>query len=284
MSPATASRVMVAIPKADLERARGRVSLAVHRRDGADAIRDLAQSGCGRLLFPTRDSGAPLEAVVVNTAGGMTGGDSFSVSASIGEGARAVLTTQACEKVYRSGEGPARVDAKLKVGPDAKLHWLPQETILFEGSRLRRKLEAEIDPGATFLAAEAVVLGRHAMGETLESADFHDSWRIRRGGKLVFAEETACAGGWAVARGAKAALGAEAAAFATLLLASPDVGTRLANTRALLESHGIDGGASVVDGLLVARLVAGPGLALRKAMIPLLECLSGAPLPRVWTT
>jgi urease accessory protein len=258
MSPATASRVMVAIPKADLERARGRVSLAVHRRDGADAIRDLAQSGCGRLLFPTRDSGAPLEAVIVNT--------------------------QACEKVYRSGEGPARVDAKLKVGPDAKLHWLPQETILFEGSRLRRKLEAEIDPGATFLAAEAVVLGRHAMGETLESADFHDSWRIRRGGKLVFAEETACAGGWAVARGAKAALGAEAAAFATLLLASPDVGTRLANTRALLESHGIDGGASVVDGLLVARLVAGPGLALRKAMIPLLECLSGAPLPRVWTT
>jgi urease accessory protein len=272
-------------PPPRLERAAGAVALKVVLRDGEDAIGDLRQFGCGRLLFPHRASGDPLEAVVVNTGGGLTGGDRFDVAVTVRRGARAVLTTQACEKVYRSSEGPARVGAKLSVESGASLVWMPQETILFEDSALHRRLEADIAPDATLLAAEAVMLGRAAMGEMLERARFRDSWRIRRGGRLVFAEETAAGPGvWSAARVAKAGLGADAAAFATLVFAGPQADERQEPARAILQSHGIDGGVSLVDGLIVARLVAGPGLALRQAMIPLLELFSGARLPRVWTT
>jgi urease accessory protein len=268
-----------------LERAVGKAGLAVFRRDGTDAISDLLQIGCGRFLFPHQASDGPLEAVVVNTGGGLTGGDRFDVRVSIRQDARAIVTTQACEKIYRSGEGPARVSARLSVAAGASLVWMPQETILFEDSALHRKLDADMASDATLLAAEAVMLGRAAMGETLERARFRDSWRIRRGGRLVFAEEAAAGPGiWAAARESKAGLGVDGAAFATVLLASPRAPALLDPARAVLQLHGIDGGVSLVDGLLVVRLVAGPGLALRQAMIPLLELLSGARLPRVWTT
>ncbi|MGL4243696.1 MAG: urease accessory protein UreD, partial [Beijerinckiaceae bacterium] len=165
----------------------------------------------------------------------------------------------------------------------ACLHWLPQETILFDASRLERRLDVDVAADATLLIVEAVVLGRAAMGETLRTARFSDSWRIRRDGRLVFAEETRCDGVWEAAGAARSALGG-ASAFATLLLASPSASDRLAAARDTLQSHDVDGGASVVDGLLVVRLVAGAELALRKALIPLIECLSGAPPPRVWMT
>jgi urease accessory protein len=267
-----------------LERARGRLALTVRRREGAHSIGDLRQEGCGRLLFPARSHLDPVEAVVVNTAGGVTGGDRFAVSVKVREQAAVVVTTQACEKVYRSGGGAARISSTLTAAAGARLTWIPQETILFDGCRLERRLDAEIAPDAVFLACEAVILGRAAMGETLATAALRDSWRIRRGGRLVFAEETACDGGWADAFAARAALGPQAGAFATLVLASGDAQAKLDPARTLIDACAVEGGASLVDGLLVIRILAGAGLALRQAMLPLLELLMDARPPRIWTT
>src|SRR5262245_47830527 len=124
-----------------LERARGTLSLAVACRGGRHGIADLGQSGCGRLLFPKVAVGEPLEAVMVNTSGGLTGGDRFETRIVVAPGARAVLTTQACEKIYRAdGIDPASVAAVIEVGETAMLAWLPQETILFDRARLTRRL------------------------------------------------------------------------------------------------------------------------------------------------
>ncbi len=267
-----------------LERARGVVHITIRRKEGRDAVADLRQEGCGRALFPARSTGSPVEAVIVNTAGGVTGGDRFNVAVSVGSAARAVISTQACEKVYRSSGGAAKVTTRIKAAAGASLLWLPQETILFEGSILQRRLDADIAEDSVFLAVEAVILGRAAMGETLSSSIFRDSWRVRRGGRLVFAEAAACDGAWERAFAGKAALGAGTAALATMLLAAPDADDHLAPCRAVMTRHGIDGGVSLVDGLLVVRLVAGAGLALREALLPLLHELSGGPLPRVWQT
>jgi urease accessory protein len=271
----------------DLERARGKVSLGVNFTDGRHAIRDLGQAGCGRLLFPARTAAQPLEAVVVNTAGGLTGGDRFDVSVKIDEGAVATITSQACEKIYRASDRAAILSARLTLARGAALHWLPQETILFDGSALDRSLTIDMDSGATLLAAEAVLLGRQAMGEVVETARLKDRWRIRRGGRLVFAEETAvdgARGDWAALRSAKALLGDQAAAMATIVHVAPDAGARLDAARAIMESTDIDGGASAFDGLLVMRMVAPSGLILRKTLIRVLELCGGRPLPRVWMT
>jgi urease accessory protein len=147
-----------------------------------------------------------------------------------------------------------------------------------------RKLDIDVAADASVTAVEGVILGRAAMGETLASARFRDSWRIRRAGKLVLAEETACDGGWERAFAAKAALGEGASAFATVLQVAPDAAGRLDLLRAALDSHAIDAGASVVDGVLVARMVATDSLALRRALVDAIRIVTDQAPPRVWAT
>jgi urease accessory protein len=83
---------------------------------------------------------------------------------------------------------PTTIRLRLELGADAGLAWLPQETILFDGARLDRRLQAAIAPDARLLIAEMTVLGRTAMGETFSAGALIDHWRVRRDGRLVFAE------------------------------------------------------------------------------------------------
>ena len=230
--------------------------------------------------------------------GGLTGGDRFAVSVEAGAGSFVTLTTQACEKVYAAARGPgrghrqgmstppARVSTRLRLGEGAHLHWLPQETILFEGCAIARTLGVEMAESADFLAVEALLLGRQAMGETVSEAAFRDSWRIRRGGRLVYAEELAAGGRatWDGLRRAPSLLGPETAALATILHVSPRAAEGLDEARAVMERHGVEGGVSAFDGICVLRLAAPSGLALRKALTALIEARSGGALPRVWST
>jgi urease accessory protein len=268
-------------PLPTLERARGAVALSVRRRDAVNAIDGLAQAGCGRLLFPAVARGEPLEAVLVNTSGGLTGGDRFTAEIAVGAGAAAVATTQACEKIYRSDGADALVETRLALAEGARLAWLPQETILFDRSRLVRRLSVDVAGNATLLLVEAVLLGRKASGEAYRDGLFRDSWRVRRGGRLVFAEEMRLAGpvGETIARRATLA---GAVAFATVLAVGGD-GDALRDTgRDLTMNKAIEVGFSSFDGLCVARLVAQDGAALRRALVPLLAALGGS-VPRVWS-
>ncbi|MGL5138216.1 MAG: urease accessory protein UreD [Beijerinckiaceae bacterium] len=269
----------------NLERSVGKARLDVARGEGGSHdIRNLAQSGCARLLFPARRTTDPLEAVIANIGGGLTGGDRFSMEGHLGAGAQAVFTTQAAEKIYRSDGAMTRVATRLSAAQGSILHWLPQETILFEGGSLSRRLDVEIAEGATALVAESMVLGRAAMGERLATARLSDSWRIRRGGRLVFAEETRVDGGWAEAFARKAALGSGTAGFATVVLSADDAEARIAGLRDTAAGHPVEAGVSAFDGLLVMRLLADSGLALRRAMTASLEYLAGRELPRIWRT
>ncbi len=259
------------------QRARGTARLVVRAEAGRTRLVRLYQEGSAKLRLP-RARGAALEAVMINSAGGMTGGDRFSWTVEALAGAHAVLTTQACERVYRASADVARVAVTLALGAGARLDWLPQETILFEGAAIARRIEADLPQDASLLLCEAVILGRHAMGERLTRGLFHDRWRIRREGRLVFADDLRLTGDIAGLTRQPALL-AGAGAFATLLLVAPDADTRLDAVRAAI---GDLGGASAFDGKLVARIAAPDGLTLRRALIPALAALGAAP-PAVWT-
>ena len=224
--------------------------------------------------------------MIVNTSGGLTGGDIFAASVDVAAGARAVVTTQACEKVYRSDGALASVTTRLALDEGASLAWLPQETILFDRSRLHRRLEVDMAAGSSLLLVEAVLLGRRASGERLSAGLFRDSWRIRQEGRLVFAEELRFDGDLATALGHRATL-AGGAAFATVLAAGPDAApvSRMPaswSAKKWLAMQAAEVGISSFDGLCVARLVAQDGARLRAALIPIIRILGGA-LPRVWS-
>jgi urease accessory protein len=264
-----------------MERARGAVRLSASLGEGRVRVADLAQSGCGRLLFPAVAETAALEAVVVNTSGGLTGGDRFEIAARVEAGASLVLTTQACEKIYRSSGGDAVVATRLTLAAGTQLSWVPQETILFERSELSRTLHVEMAETAKLVVVEAVLLGRRASGETIREIRFRDSWRVRRGGRLVFAEEMRLGEDLTAALAGRATL-AGAAGFATVLVVAEDAETRLADLRRLTIDEAVECGFSSFDGLCTGRLVAQDGASLRTGLVCVLQALGGA-VPRVWS-
>jgi len=260
------------------QRAEGCVRLAFRSRDGVSTLDRLYQEGCGKARLPRSFGGVP-EAVLINTAGGLTGGDRFAVEVDLAAGAGLVVTTQACERIYRSLGDAAEVSARADLGAGARLDWLPQETILFDGGRLSRRLEVDLHDDATFLGAETVLFGRTAMGEVVHGGLFRDRWRIRRGHKLLFADDLRFEGDIAKQIGRPAILGG-CRAMATLLLVSAEAEALL---EAVRDALGEAGGASAWDGKLLVRIAAVDGLVLRSHLIPVLSVLmNGRPLPKVW--
>jgi urease accessory protein len=219
------------------------------------------------------------EAVLINTAGGMTGGDEFGTEVELEAGARATLTTQACERIYRSTGSLVTVTNRIGLHAGARLDWLPQETILFDGGRIYRRLEVDLTRDAELLISESIVFGRAAMGETVRFGTFRDRWRIRRDGKLVFADEL-CFDGDIASQLARPAILAGNAAIATVLLLASECERFLEPVRKIV---GDAGGASAWNGKLLARIAAPDSLSLRRVLIPLLVAVSaGRSLPKVW--
>jgi urease accessory protein len=263
------------------QRARGVGRIHSQTRDGRTRLLSLYQEGCAKIRLPHTHADH-LEAVLINTAGGLTGGDHVVWETQVAPGAHLVLTTQACERVYRSLGPAAEVRSRLHVGAGAHLDWLPQETILFEDGNLDRALEVELAEGATLLAIEAVLLGRDAMGEAARRARLADRWRIRRNGRLIHAEATQLSGADLERDGFSTLEGANA--FATILSIGPDAERKRDQLRNLFPREARVG-ISAIGERLVLRAFASGGLALRRLIVPAIAMLtpSGA-LPRLWSS
>jgi urease accessory protein len=257
-------------------RATGRIALAVGARSGCTRRSRVHEDGSLRVRFPNAEADA-LEAVIVNTGGGMTGGDRFSIDMTLGEGASLIAGTAAAEKIYRSTGPDAAMDVHLTLAEGARLAWLPQETILFDRARLSRRIDVDLAATASLLLAEAVLFGRAAMGEAMTQGFFADRWRLRRAGKLVFADSARLDGAVADQLAAPASA-ASGIAIATVLIAPGDDAT-LAAVRGVDTAGEV--GISCWNGIAVARLCAKDGAALRHDLIALLTTLK-VPLPRLW--
>jgi len=260
-------------------RAQGAVKFDVKLEDGVTRRGVLHESGSLRVRFPSPEAEG-LSGVFVNTAGGIAGGDRFDIDIRAGEGTRLTLTTAAAEKVYRAPGPAAQLNIALKVEAGAHLAWLPQETILFDRARISRRIDIDLAEDARLLLCEIVVFGRAAMGERMLHGEFVDRWRLRRAGKLVFAETVRLDGDI----GAKLALPAIAkggVAIGTALIVPGDEAV-VERIREVSETFGGEVGISAWNGFAMARFCAQDAARLRADMISVLGRASGVPLPRLW--
>jgi urease accessory protein len=260
-------------------RARGAVAFDVQLVDGVTRRGNLHESGSLRVRFPSPEDDG-LSAMFVNTAGGVAGGDRFDTEIAVGEGAQLTLTTAAAEKVYRAHGEPAQLNIALRAGPKARLAWLPQETILFDRARVSRRIDIDLAEDASLLLCEIVIFGRSAMGERMLSGAFVDRWRLRRGGRLVFAETVRLDGdiGAKLARPAYAKGGV---AIGTALIVPGDEAL-VERIRELAPSFGGEVGISAWNGFAMARFCAQDAARLRADMMAVLGRASTSPLPRLW--
>ena len=261
-------------------RAVGRVAFTVAAGPGGSRRGRVQESGSLRVRFPNGNSKTALEAVIVNTAGGMTGGDRFDIDIKVGAGARLTVTTAAAEKIYRSLGPDTDIGIKFDVGPGGALAWLPQETIVFDQSRLRRSIDIELARDANLLLAEATVFGRSAMGETVVQGHVFDRWRLRVDSALVFAETLRLDADIAQ-RLAQRAIASGGVAVASVIK-YPGDDSDAAAVRAIQDRFAGEVGISAWNGLVVVRLVATDGAALRRDLVAVLTALAAAPLPRLW--
>jgi urease accessory protein len=240
------------------------------------------QEGCLKARM-IRAHGPIAEAVLMNISGGIAGGDRLSTSITLAPGTQACIAAQAAERVYRAlGGTPAQVATHITVGPGAALHYLPQEAILFDGFALDRRLEIELSADTEYLGVEALVFGRLAMGERLASGCLRDRIVLRRDGRLILSDITRLDGAIAD-RLAHGALANGAGAMASMIFAAPQALSLLGPVRDALACSGLQAGASIVDGVLVARLLASDSRALRPAVARILIlCRNGQALPAVW--
>jgi urease accessory protein len=259
-------------------RATGRIALSVAANGGKTRRERVREDGSLRVRFPNATSEA-LEAVIVNSAGGMTGGDRFGVDIALGEGANLVAGTAAAEKIYRSTGADTEMAVTLRVGVGAALAWLPQETILFDRARMSRRIDIDLAEDASLVMAEAVVFGRTAMGEAVEQGFFADRWRVRRKEKLVFAENVRLDGA-VMQKMTQPAVANGGIAIATVLIAPADE-TKIEAVRALSDRFNGEAAISAWNGIAVARLCARDGAALRHNLIAILAAL-GVNVPRLW--
>ncbi|WP_180606940.1 urease accessory protein UreD [Agrobacterium vitis] len=266
------------------QRAKGSGRLDTKLFQGRSRLETFFQEGCAKIRIPESFNGR-MEAVLINSSGGLTGGDQLDWDFTAGDGTHLTLTTQACEKIYKAAADTASISSRITVGEGAAVHWLPQESILFDQASLTRRLEVDLHETAEFLSVEAILLGRKAMGESMRHGLVRDRWRIRRSGRLIHAEDLALTGAIADLTAEKAVLGGRVA-FATLLYTGRQAEAHMAALQRLTDRpSGLgDVGISLWNNKLVARFISSDGFSLRKLLVPVISALrDGASVPKVWT-
>jgi urease accessory protein len=272
----------------DLQRAEGSCRIVLGGSERGTQVMDIFQRSPIRVLFPRARGAAVEEAVFVNTAGGIAGGDRLEFSVTVRANASIAVTSQAAEKVYRALNEPARIVTKLKASEGGKLAWLPQETIVFDRARISRETEIELSSGAELLALEWLVLGRAAHCEEMRGGWITDSWRVKKDGRLIWGD-TFRATNEIFPHMRRKALLSDCMAIATLLHFGPDLDKRLEIFRDVAPSLGCPCAATLVSRLMVVRFAATTSSHLRLALRTILQLfgreLSSGPfrVPKMWS-
>ncbi len=275
---------------APLQRATGKAEVSFRQRDGKAVLGDLYQEGSAKVRLARAEPGRLTEAVLINTSGGLTDGDEFTTSIGWGKDTKAIVTTQASERFYKTRAGHACIVSNLEIAENACALWLPQETIMFDGGAYERKTLIDMPSSATLVAIESTMFGRKAMGEVVTDGWMREIWQVRIDGRLAFVDAFELGGQIdqslerrAIANGAKA--------VSTIVFVGRDIETRRDRVNEIIESNEGLGRASSLGALMVVRLFADDIHSLRRLSVPILDDLlicatqakgAASLLPRVW--
>jgi urease accessory protein len=272
----------------ELQRAEGAGRIVLSGSETGTRVMDIFQRAPIRIMFPRTTGAAVEEAVLINTAGGIAGGDRLQFDVTARPNASIAVTSQAAEKIYRALDEPARIATSLKACEAAKLAWLPQETIVFNRGRLSRETEIDVSSGAELLALEWLVLGRAALGEEVVGGHISDSWRVKKDGRLIWADSFRATDETFPHLHRKALL-SNCKAVATLIYFGPRLDARLEFLRDIVASLGCHCAATSVGGLIIVRFAARVSSDLRRALQRILQQFSGElgsgpfRVPKMWS-
>jgi urease accessory protein len=263
-----------------LQRARGLLNISTQKAYQTNTrLKNLRQEGSYRASFP-RHSKGNIETVIINTAGGVTSGDKFTTTITAHENSQISITTQAAERIYHARDTlVGEIQTSLCLQKNAQLYWLPQETILFDGARLKRRLDVDLHSSAKFLMVEPLVFGREASGEKLLSGMLDDRVSISSNGQPIYIDRIKLKDN-ITDQLMRPALAYNSHAVVSIVLVKPNAKLLLEPVRALLPQKA---GASLLnDNILVVRMLAQDSYEMRTATFPILTLLTHNTVPKNW--
>ena len=108
-------------------------------------------------LYPEGD--AVCHNVLVHPPGGLVGGDTLDITATVGPGAHGLLTTPGATRFYRSAGERALQRTELTLAEGARLEWLPLEALCYDACQAENRLTMHLAPGAGLLGWDVTALG-----------------------------------------------------------------------------------------------------------------------------
>jgi urease accessory protein len=273
---------------AELQRAAGIGRVVFAGGEDGTKIVDIYQKFPIALAFPKIDDAQHREVVAINCSGGIAGGDRLQIEIVAQRGSSVAITTQAAEKVYRALDWPAQITTRLEVHENARLTWLPQETIVFDKARIKRRMDVALCSGAEIAALEWLVLGRVESGERVRSGYVMDSWRVSLDGRLIWADGVLLSDE-TFAHMHREALFSKWKAVGTLIYFGPCVARRLEVLREIAISLDCKCAATIVGAIIVVRVAAVASADLKRGLCALLDQfsreLSPGPFrtPKMWS-
>lgn len=267
----------------------GSLSLAFERRGARTVLARNRHHGPILVQSPFDPGDGACHVYVLHPPGGLVGGDRLTLDVQAGGEARALLTTPAATKFYRTGGPWAQQAQTVRAAPGAAVEWLPQENLYFAGARAGVRTRIELDPAARFIGWESWCAGRPACRERFDRGTLRQTLEVFVAQRPALVERLHLAGGgealdapWGLAGFAAAAV-AVAYPGGGLLDLARDFNRRGAPTPGRA-------GATVVDDLLVVRAQA-PGISGLRRWLHGLWAELRPPLlgaeprpPRIWAT
>jgi urease accessory protein len=144
-----------------------------------------------RLLTPANHGDAAW-VFLASLGGGLLDGDRIDLDVEVGDGASALLGTQASTKVYRSPPGGAGSSQRLsaRVGAGALLAFVPDPVVCFADARYEQTLEISLAPSASLWLADGYSCGRSARGERWAFSRYASRTTVFRGGARSIVDAT----------------------------------------------------------------------------------------------
>lgn len=164
-----------------------------HGKTELDCLQVQAPLKVQRPFYP--EGKAICHSAILHTAGGMVGGDRLLYDLHLAPLARALVTTVAASKVYRSNGQRAQQTLRFQVESGAVLEWLPQEMIVFDGADFDSNLRVDLAPGGCWLAWDITRLGRTARGERLSQGQWRSHLEVWQQGSPLWIDRQSLAGG-----------------------------------------------------------------------------------------
>lgn len=269
-----------------------RIDVALTQGTGRTRVARCRQQGplyLQRAFYPEHDGTCHL--YLLHPPGGTVQGDSLHVHLTSMPGVRALVTTPAAAKVYRTPLQGSEQVSRVDVADGACVEWLPQEAIVFNGARASNTLRFDLAEHARLIAWDITCLGRPAAGEAFDDGLFESAIELRIGGELQWIERTSIPGAATSAfMRSRWGLGG-CQVTGTLLAYGP--GDWPCDVLEVLREH-VDqpgrAGVTDIDGVVVCRVLGHNTYEVRDTLCAAWQVLRRALLdkapvvPRIWST